>query len=132
MVMPTRQTRRWFLSAMATGAAVIRAPSSLSAEEALEKTTVRLPKGAGITTPNGQMVRTGLAAGGRWVTFSTAVRKAGDFWSIPGIWACLTPARIWQSPAHPDEMRPAEWNGTANQGSGAVWSRCFFRFEMHQ
>jgi hypothetical protein len=32
---------------------------------------------------------------------------------------------IWQSPADPVETRPAEWNGAASQGSGAVWSRCF-------
>src|SRR5690242_11987825 len=41
-------------------------------------------------------------------------------------WVSLAPARaMWQSPADPDEMRPAEWNGAASQGSGAVWSRCF-------
>jgi hypothetical protein len=32
---------------------------------------------------------------------------------------------MWQSPADPDEMGAAEWNGAVSQGSGAVWSRCF-------
>ena len=68
-----------------------------------------------------------LSAGGRWIrTVSTAARKAGNFWSIPGTVGVSNPVGApWQSLVEPDEMRPAGWNGAASQGSDVVLSRCF-------